>query len=194
MRFTRCKKILDLLYSKSQDPCEACRCDENKTATSHLVAVGVWLEWAIRADSNVISLLFRQLCHLGAQSWQVQASHLLVQGLGQQVHLILVCLGLFPVLEDVKLTQDLIGEGAGHNERWVASGTAQVQQATRCEHDHTMAIREDESVNLWLDVLPLDARESLEACHVDLVVKVADVADDGIVLHLLHVLQGDDVV
>ena len=34
----------------------------------------------------------------------------------------------------------------------------------------------------------------LEAGHVDLVVEVADVADDGVVLHLRHVLGGDDVL
>ena len=32
-----------------------------------------------------------------------------------------------------------------------------------------------------------------QAGHVDLVVEVADVADDGLVLHLRHVLGGDDV-
>ena len=33
----------------------------------------------------------------------------------------------------------------------------------------------------------------VQAVHLDLVVEVADVADDGLVLHLLHVLERDDV-
>ena len=33
-----------------------------------------------------------------------------------------------------------------------------------------------------------------ELTHVDLVVEVADVADDGVVLHLGHVLGHDDVL
>ena len=33
----------------------------------------------------------------------------------------------------------------------------------------------------------------VQAIHLDLVVEVADVADDGLVLHLSHVLEGDDV-
>ena len=36
----------------------------------------------------------------------------------------------------------------------------------------------------WMRVQPV---------HLDLVVEVADVADDGLVFHLQHVLQGDDV-
>merc|ERR1711972_1079600 len=56
-----------------------------------------------------------------------------------------------------------------------------------------MAIWEDIAVNLWLNVLDLDAGEPLQLSHLDLVVKMANVADDGIVLHLLHVLQSDDL-
>ena len=57
-----------------------------------------------------------------------------------------------------------------------------------------MAVREDETVTLGLDVLALDALPGDEASHVDLIVKVTNVADDGIVLHLGHVLGHDDVL
>merc|ERR1712157_593204 len=56
-----------------------------------------------------------------------------------------------------------------------------------------MPIREDEAIYLRLDVLDLDASEALKTGHVDLVVEVADVADDSVVLHLGHVLHRDDV-
>ncbi len=48
-------------------------------------------------------------------------------------------------------------------------------------------------VDLRLDLHPLGAR-ALEARDVDLVVEVADVADDRLVLHPLHVGQGDHVL
>ena len=48
-----------------------------------------------------------------------------------------------------------------------------------------MSISKLPLINLRLDVDPLDAVELLKASHVDFVVKVADVADDGLVLHLL---------
>ena len=36
-------------------------------------------------------------------------------------------------------------------------------------------------------LLQLQALEALKSCHVDLVVEVASVANNGMVLHLLHV-------
>ena len=51
----------------------------------------------------------------------------------------------------------LVGERAGHDERGVACGAAQVEQATLCQDDDAMAVREDEAVALRLDVLPLHA-------------------------------------
>ena len=86
-----------------------------------------------------------------------------------------------------------VHSSGGHDEGRVAGGAAQVEQTARSEHDDAMSIREDVAIDLSLDVLDLDALETLEACHVDLVVEVANVAHNGVVLHLLHVLQRDDV-
>ena len=47
-------------------------------------------------------------------------------------------------------------------------------------------------VHLQLDVLNLAAWEAFKAVHVGLVVKVPHVTDDGVALHLLHVLRRDD--
>lgn len=51
----------------------------------------------------------------------------------------------------------LVGEAAAHHEAGVSCGTAQVEQATLSQHNHTMAVGEDEAVHLGLDVLALDA-------------------------------------
>lgn len=56
-----------------------------------------------------------------------------------------------------------------------------------------MAVGEDELVDLGLDVDPLDTGEVLEGLDLNLIVEVADVADNSIVAHLLHVLNADDV-
>ena len=56
-----------------------------------------------------------------------------------------------------------------------------------------MAVREYELVDLRLDVDPPDLRVTLNRSHVDLVVEVADVAQDRLVLHGPHVVEGDDV-
>ena len=54
--------------------------------------------------------------------------------------------------------------------------------------------RERPDVDLRLDVLAHDAVVRLEAGHVDLVVEVADVAEDRLVLHPRHLVDGDDVL
>ena len=54
--------------------------------------------------------------------------------------------------------------------------------------------REGPDVDLRLDVLAGRDALGLEAGHVDLVVEVADVAQDRLVLHPRHLLDGDDVL
>ena len=73
-------------------------------------------------------------------------------------------------------------------------GAAEVEETTFGEHDDAVAIREFESIALRLDVLTLDAREGLEAGHVDFVVEVTNVTAMGVVLHLFHVLNHNDVL
>src|SRR5580698_2532723 len=48
-------------------------------------------------------------------------------------------------------------------------------------------------IDLRLDVELLHIRRLVELVHLDFIVEVADIADDSLVLHLLHVLEGDDV-
>lgn len=76
----------------------------------------------------------------------------------------------------------------------MSSGTSQVEQTSLSQHNDTVAIREDEPVTLWLDVLPLDSLPVHEASHVNLIVKVTNVANNGIVFHLGHVGRHDDVL
>mmetsp|Transcript_70077 Transcript_70077/g.85990 ORF Transcript_70077/g.85990 Transcript_70077/m.85990 type:complete len:320 (-) Transcript_70077:295-1254(-) len=75
----------------------------------------------------------------------------------------------------------------------MASGAAKVHQSARGQDNHTVAIREHKSIHLWLDVLNLDAGEVLQVLHGNLVIEVANVTHNGVVLHLLHVIQGDDL-
>ena len=51
----------------------------------------------------------------------------------------------------------LVSEAAAHDKARVAGSTAQVEQTALSQHDNTVAIREDEAINLRLDVLALDA-------------------------------------
>jgi len=76
-----------------------------------------------------------------------------------------------------------------HDEARVAGGAAEVHQAALGQQDDLLAIREHHVIDLRLDFDPLAG--ALERGDVDLVVEVTDVADDGLVFHLGHVLEGD---
>merc|ERR1719424_52297 len=54
---------------------------------------------------------------------------------------------------------------------------SKVTQAARSKHDDAMAIREDEAVNLGLDVLDLDACKLFQGLHLNLVVEMTNVAN-----------------
>jgi hypothetical protein len=94
------------------------------------------------------------------------------------------------MVEEFHLGQDLVGEAVGHDKAGVAGGAAQVHQAALGEQDNAPAGRENDMVHLGLDLIPGVA---FDRGDIDLVVKVADVADDSLVLHGQHVIVGDDV-
>merc|ERR1712118_293246 len=71
--------------------------------------------------------------------------------------------------------------------------TSEVEQAATGENNNAMSVWELETVCLRFDVLNFDAREALQFSHLNLIVEMANVANNGVVLHLLHVLEGDDI-
>jgi len=157
------------------------------------VPVGVGLERAIRSHTNVISLLLREFGQIGSKCRKVELGDLLIQSFGKEVDIVLVRLAALVIVVEVDLCKGLVGERARHHERWVTSSATKVEEPTRSQNDDTMAVWENKSVHLRLDVLALDSRETFKTCHVNLIVKMSNVANNGVVLHLLHVLQSDDV-
>lgn len=134
---------------------------------------------------------------------KVQLGNLLIENLGQDgnANLKLARLGkgnvllaesLVLVLVQHDLGQHLVGEGAGHDERGVTSGTAQVDETALSKEDDVAAVLHQEAVDLRLNVL--NARGvGLEPGNVNLNVKVTNVADNGVVGHSLEVLADKNV-
>ena len=91
------------------------------------------------------------------------------------------------------LGKSLVGERVGHDERRMAGGTAQVDETALSEQDDGMAISEGVLVDLRFDFLAFDGRIGVQKIDLDFVVKVTNVANDGVVTHALHVFEGDDV-
>src|SRR5438552_6203568 len=71
-------------------------------------------------DADVRRLLRRQFRQFGAELIEMQSGDLLVQLLGQQVHLLLERLAILPQLH---LRQGLVAERVTHDEAGVALGT-----------------------------------------------------------------------
>ena len=73
----------------------------------------------------------------------------------------------------------------------MACGTTQVYQTTLRQQNDAFAVREDDVVNLWLDVLPLVL---LKGGAINLVVKVTNIAHDRLIFHGGHVIMVNDLV
>ncbi len=93
--------------------------------------------------------------------------------------------------QTVRSGQHLIGEGSGHHEGRMARRITEVQPGGLPKQDHAVALRELDHVYLWLDVGPL---EIAQRCDLNLVIEVADIADNRHILHLAHMLDADHVL
>ena len=119
----------------------------------------------------------------------METSDFLIQLLGEDSDTNLVL-----VLGQRDLSNGLVGERARHDERGVTSGATQVHQTSTSKEDDGLAVLEGELVNLRLDLLVLDGGIVLKTSDINLVIEVTDVANNGVVAHLLHVSDGDDVL
>jgi hypothetical protein len=120
----------------------------------------------------------------------VQPRDFFVEGLGEDIDAHLVGVLVLPKIE---LSQHLVRERVRHDEAWVAGRATEVHEAAFRQHEDLVAIREGVLVHLWLDVRVLDVFALAQRADLNLVIEVADVADDRLVFHPLHVLEGDDV-
>ena len=163
-----------------------------------LISVEIYLVRAFDGHADVVGLGLGQSGEVDAELFEVQACDLLVEDFRERVDNAGFVLeagnGLLAVCAEpqVHLGDGLVREGGAHHEARVAGGAAEVQEAAFGEHEDAVAIRENPFVVLRLDFVADDARNLLEAGHVDFVVEVADVTHDGAVLHLGHLCGADD--
>lgn len=126
----------------------------------------------------------------------MQSSHLLVQSLGEHVHVRLGTTGVLVVVTvgpELDLSKNLVGERVGHDEAWVAGGTSEVHEAALGEQNDVASVGHRVAVDLGLDLDVLHG-VGLEPVHLNLGIEVANVADDGVLAHLGEVLRGDDII
>ena len=70
---------------------------------------------------------------------------------------------------------------------------AQVHQASLGKHEDGMAIWENILIHLWFDIDLPDPLHFIQLFNLDLVVKMADIAHDGLVFHPGHMLLKEAV-
>jgi len=145
----------------------------------------VALEGTLDGEAEVLSLDVGESGELNVDVGKVETGNLLIENLGKDVDLLLQLAALREsnvllakldifVLVEHDLSKDLVGEAAGHDERAVASGTAEVDETTFGKEDDVTAVLHEETVNLGLDVLDR-LSVGLEPGDVDFAVKVANV-------------------
>ena len=154
-----------------------------------LVAVVIGFEWTILGNVKVAGLLVAEDGQLYVELLDMGASDFLVQQLGQDVDSQRELLRSRP---EGDLSENLVGEGAGHDKGWVSSGASEVDEATFSEEDDVPARCHGEPIDLGLDVHD-GLGVLLQPSDVDLNVEVTDVGDDGVFGHDREVLAGDDV-
>lgn len=148
------------------------------------------LEWTLEGQTHVVGLLVGHDAQVRVDVLKVQLGDLLIEDLGQDIDAdvelargaeldVLVAEGLVLGLVQHDLRQDLVGEGAGHDERGVAGRATEVDQAAFGEQDDVAPAVHEVAIDLGLDVL--DALGiGLEPSNVDLNVKVANVYERSV--------------
>ena len=138
-------------------------------------------------NADIGRLLVGKLRQPDADLLEMQPRDFFVEVLRQRVDLLVVFARIGPQLD---LRQRLVGERRRHDEARMPHGVAEIHQAAFGQQDDALAVGEFDLVDLRLDVGPFQV---LQRVHLNLAVEMADIADDGAVLHLAHVLDGDDV-
>ena len=118
----------------------------------------------------------------------MQTRNFLVQVLRQYVDFIIVILTVLPQFD---LGQDLVAERIRHDETGMTGSATKIYKAAFGQENDSLAVREYNVINLRLDVFPF---ELVQVRDIDLVIKVADVADDRLIPHALHLRTGNNMV
>lgn len=147
--------------------------------------VHVTLKRSLDVETQVVGLHVAQLAQLGVDVVEMQQRDLLVQDLRKHVDadILLASLAELDVLlaeflvlglEQHDLSEDLVGEGARHDEGRVAGCAPQVDETTFGEEDDVATVRHEVTVDLGLDASD-GLGVLLKPRNVDFNVKVANV-------------------
>ena len=122
----------------------------------------------------------------------MKPGNFLIKSFGEDIDLAAGVLASVALLPELDLGKRLVGEGAGHDKRRVASSAPKVEQTALSEDDNSVAFLEDEFIDLGLNVDTLGNLH--EAIHINLIIEVTNITNNSIVLHLAHGLSHKDTL
>jgi hypothetical protein len=96
-------------------------------------------------DIKIFGLDRGELCELHVELGEVGAGNLFIKLLGEHVHTQRKRVGGLPKRD---LSKNLVAEGAGHDERWVTGGTAEVNKSALSKEKNVTARSHGEAVHL----------------------------------------------
>merc|ERR1712156_310220 len=92
----------------------------------------------------------------------------------------------------LNLSKNLVSKGSRHDEARMSHSTSKVNKTTLSKKDEILSILKSISINLWLDV-GLQFAVILQPLNLNFTVKVSNVTDNSIILHLDKMLGCEDV-
>src|SRR5690554_3333571 len=119
----------------------------------------------------------------------MQGGYFFVQVFWKNINSRLIAVGIHPKLQ---LGQGLVTEGVGHDEGGMASSTAKVHESALCQYDNVFPL-DIIQVHLGFDNVFGMAVVAVKPSHIDFVVKVSDITNNGLVFHGPEMLFTDDV-
>ena len=91
------------------------------------------------------------------------------------------------------LSNHLIGKAGAHDKRWVACAAAQIDEPSLGQNQDRIATGKRVAINLRLNLDLANALCFFQPRDVDLKIEVADVTDNGVILHLCKVLAANHI-
>lgn len=88
----------------------------------------------------------------------------------------------------------MIGERVAHHERRVTSSTTQVHESSFGQDKNSLSALELPSSDHILDDLFLDPGNFGKSGHIDFIIEMSNIADNGVVLHLFHVRSHENIL
>mmetsp|Transcript_20887 Transcript_20887/g.23232 ORF Transcript_20887/g.23232 Transcript_20887/m.23232 type:complete len:204 (+) Transcript_20887:134-745(+) len=118
--------------------------------------------------------------------------NLLIQNFWQYINLSLLVGTVFFVSPQVNSSHNLVSERVRHNERWVTSGTSEIQKSSFSKDDNGVTVFKLEFITLWFNVNSCDSWVGLKSFHINFVIEMSNVSNNSIVLHLRHMFSHDN--